>query len=210
MIELREVLKARADWAGWGWHDCDDGSVELENWSPAGENIIVTLDGKDIVREMGRYSAGFDVDEHVEPLVEIRGTRGVPDSITVLVQDALEIEKMLDDLDGYFQLVEQDFPNDQLREVSREEAAAIIETREPRGLFLCEVTPATGEVDESDILAAMKQFSYSDLTGCRFQALKTTDRRRVYAEDYYGDGSWWEVGTVKDRAPVYGLREVAA
>ncbi len=72
------------------------------------------------------------------------------------------------------------------------------------------VTPATGEVDESDILAAMKQFSYSDLTGCRFQALKTTDRRRVYAEDYYGDGSWWEVGTVKDRAPVYGLREVAA
>lgn len=136
MIELREVLKARADWAGWGWHDCDDGSVELENWSPAGENIIVTLDGKDIVRDMGRYSAGFDVDEHVEPLVEIRGTRGVPDSITVLVQDALEIEKMLDDLDGYFQLVEQDFPNDQLREVSREEAAAIIETREPRGLFL--------------------------------------------------------------------------
>ena len=37
-------------------------------------------------------------------------------------------------------------------------------------------------------------------------ALNTTDRRRVYAEDYSGDGTWWEVGTVKDRMPVYGLR----
>lgn len=137
MIELKEVLEARADWAGWGWHECDDGSIELENWSPAGENIIVTLAGKDIVEEMTRYSEGFDVDEHVAPLVEIRGTRGVPDSILVLVEDAKEIEEMLDDLAGYFQLVEADFPNDWLREVSREEAAEIIETREPRGAFLC-------------------------------------------------------------------------
>jgi len=73
-----------------------------------------------------------------------------------------------------------------------------------------EVTPATGDVDGYDILAAMKQFSYSDLMGHRYQAIQTTDRRRVYAEDYYGDGSWWEVGTVKDRMPVYGLKEVAA
>lgn len=137
MIELKEVLEARADWAGWGWHECDDGSIELENWSPAGENIIVTLAGEDIVREMLQYSADFDVDEHVEPLVEIRGTRGVPDSILVLVQDALEIEKMLDDLAGYFREVEQSFPDDYLREVSREEAKEIIETRKPRGVFLC-------------------------------------------------------------------------
>lgn len=137
MIELKEVLKARADWAGWSWHECDDGSIELENWSPAGEDIIVTLPGKDIVREMSRYSADFDVDEHVEPLVEVRGTNGVPDSILVLVQDALEIEKMLDDLDGYFQLVERDFSDYWLREVSQEEAAAIIETRKPLGAFLC-------------------------------------------------------------------------
>ena len=39
-------------------------------------------------------------------------------------------------------------------------------------------------------------------------ALTTTDRRRVYAEDYYGDGSWWEVGTVKDHMPVYGLKRI--
>ena len=34
----------------------------------------------------------------------------------------------------------------------------------------------------------------------------TTDRRTVYAEDYYGDGSWWEVGAVKNHVPVYGLK----
>lgn len=137
MIELKEVLEARADWAGWGWHECDDGSIDLENWSPAGENIIVTLAGKDIVREMLRYSADFDVDEHVAPLVEIRGTRGVPESISVLVMDALEIEKMLDDLACGFILAEQDFQSSNIKEVSEKEARAIIDTREPRGAFLC-------------------------------------------------------------------------
>ena len=29
--------------------------------------------------------------------------------------------------------------------------------------------------------------------------------RRVYAEDLYGDGHWWEVGAKKDHMPLYGL-----
>lgn len=69
-----------------------------------------------------------------------------------------------------------------------------------------DVTPASGEVDEGDILAAMLKFSYPDLMGRRLRALNTTDRRRVYVEDYTGDGTWWEIGTVKGRMPVYGLR----
>lgn len=69
------------------------------------------------------------------------------------------------------------------------------------------VEPAlNGEIDDTDILAAMARFSYPDYNGCRHGVLTTTDRRRVYAEDYYGDGTWWEIGTVKDRMPVYGLR----
>lgn len=164
MIELKEVLEARADWAGWGWHECDDGSIELENWSPAGENIIVTLAGKDIVREMLRYSADFDVDEHVAPLVEIRGTRGVPDSILVLVEDAKEIEEMLDDLAGYFQSVEADFQNDWLREVSREEAAEIIETREPHGVFLCMEASVVVGIDNGTGDAWTEEFE--DRTEC--------------------------------------------
>ena len=70
-----------------------------------------------------------------------------------------------------------------------------------------EVVPTLGrETDGPEILLAMARFSYLDPCGRRLRALTTTDRRRVYAEDYYGDGTWWEVGTVKDRMPVYGLR----
>lgn len=62
------------------------------------------------------------------------------------------------------------------------------------------------EIDGMDILAAMARFSYPDFNGRQLKALNTTDRRRMYVEDYYGDGSWREIGTVKDRVPVYGLR----
>ena len=70
-----------------------------------------------------------------------------------------------------------------------------------------EVLPAWGhENDTLEILSAMARFSYPHLCGSRLRPLNPTDRRRVYAEDYYGDGTWWEVGTVKDRMPVYGLK----
>lgn len=64
------------------------------------------------------------------------------------------------------------------------------------------------EIDGTDILVAMKRFGYPDLCGRHIQALSTTDRRRVYVEDYSGDGTWWEIGTVRGRMPVYGLRLV--
>ena len=70
-----------------------------------------------------------------------------------------------------------------------------------------EVEPAVGaDLDDVDILAAMKNFRYRDYTGRQISALVTTDRRTVYAENYYGDGSWWEIGAVKNRVPVYGLK----
>ena len=62
------------------------------------------------------------------------------------------------------------------------------------------------EIDAVDVLAALKKFRYRDYTGRQISALVTTDRRTVYAEDYYGDGSWWEVGAVKNHVPVYGLK----
>jgi len=70
-----------------------------------------------------------------------------------------------------------------------------------------EVVPTLSQrIDGTEILSAMARFSYPDLCGRRLRALDTTDRRRVYAEDFYGDGTWWEVGTVKNRMPVYGLK----
>ena len=70
-----------------------------------------------------------------------------------------------------------------------------------------EIEPAIGkDLDDVDVLSALKGFSYRDLTGRSIGALVTTDRRTVYAEDHYGDGTWWEVGSVKGRVPVYGLK----
>ncbi len=69
-----------------------------------------------------------------------------------------------------------------------------------------EVTSMAGEVDGDDVLRAMGQFSFPDLMGRQLRALDTTDRRRVYVEDYTGDGTWWEIGAVKERKPIYMLR----
>lgn len=84
---------------GWRVRIDSDGDIELENWSPAGEDLVFYVEkGDDFAKAVSRISEDFDVDEHVEPLVEIRGTRGVPSSVRVLVDDAYEIEKMLDEL----------------------------------------------------------------------------------------------------------------
>lgn len=178
MVELKEILKAKADQLGWGWHEYDDGSIELEGRSPAGENIIVNLPGKDIVAEVRQYAADFDIDDHVEPLVEVRGQNGVPSSIRVLVKDAEEIQEMLNELSDSFdrvastpcknifekmtcpdcgeEVVARVTINGNMpvrmcpkcgtihethrwySEVGQEKLENIIETREPRGLFLCD------------------------------------------------------------------------
>ena len=72
-----------------------------------------------------------------------------------------------------------------------------------------EVEPIIGsELDCEDIIEALRHYTYQDMVGIQHNALNTSDRRRVYAEDYYGDGEWWEVGTVKERMPVFGLARV--
>lgn len=77
-------------------------------------------------------------------------------------------------------------------------------------LGLVDVVPGeNGEVGAKNILEALMRFEYFDWFGNKRRVLDTTDRRRVYAEDLYGCGDWWEVGTVKGHMPVYGLKEVA-
>lgn len=82
----------------WDCHKCDDGTLELEKYSPAGEDFIFTIDGKDIPAEVAEYAKDFDADEHVGLWVEGRGKRGVPDTVRELVEDAEAIQKMLDEL----------------------------------------------------------------------------------------------------------------
>lgn len=91
-----DVLE-KHNWAVCGY--TGDGRVELEKFSPAGEDFIICVEVGNLPAEVREYSAGFDIDEHIEMWIEARrnGTRGVP-SIRELVKDAEDIYKMLQEL----------------------------------------------------------------------------------------------------------------
>lgn len=77
----------------------DDGRVELEKYSPAGEDFSICVGVENLSAEVREYAAGFDIDEHIEMWIEARrnGTSGVP-STRELVKDAEDIDKMLQEL----------------------------------------------------------------------------------------------------------------
>lgn len=91
----REICENR----DWSVTVCDDGSVELEKYSPAGEDFIISISSEDFVEDIKKYAASFNPDEHAEMWVMARrsGTSGVP-SIRELVHDAEAIDKMLQEL----------------------------------------------------------------------------------------------------------------
>ena len=68
---------------------------ELENWSPAGENLVETISkGEDLERQFYELWDNFDEEEHIEMWVEARhSVSGVP-SIKRLCIDAEEISEM--------------------------------------------------------------------------------------------------------------------
>lgn len=84
------------------WAVCDytdDGRVELEKYSPAGEDFIMCVDVENFPDAVAEYYDDFDIDEHIEMWVEARrnGTSGVP-SVRRLAIDAEAIDEMLKEL----------------------------------------------------------------------------------------------------------------
>ena len=76
---------------GWSVIDyTDDGRVEIESSSPAGEDLVICVDVKDFPMSVAEYSNNFDEARQ-------NGTAGVPPA-RILVHDAEDIEKMLLDL----------------------------------------------------------------------------------------------------------------
>ncbi len=61
-----------------------------------------------------------------------------------------------------------------------------------------------GEFSKRDILKAMKQKDIKPLFGIPYKAISTIDKRVVFIEEV-ADG-WYEIGLVRGREPVYGLR----
>lgn len=75
----------------------DDGRVELQKYSPTGE---------DFPNAMRDCAMDFDANEHAAMWIEARGkVSGVPDSIRELIDDAEEIQEMLNELADAFEAV---------------------------------------------------------------------------------------------------------
>lgn len=100
MPELRQeyldILEKR-EWSVSSY--TDDGRVEIEWYSPAGEDFIICVGVEKFPDEVLDYSDSFDVDEHIAMWIEAKqnGTQGVPGARQI-VHDAEEIEKELDEL----------------------------------------------------------------------------------------------------------------
>lgn len=104
--KYREICEDR----DWTVHEYDDGgTVELEKYSPAGEDFSFTVSSANFVAAVKEYAAEFDIDEHIEMWIEAKknGVRGVP-SARELVYDAENIDKMLQELAAALAEVEDD------------------------------------------------------------------------------------------------------
>lgn len=100
MKKLNEKYLAileKLDWAVISY--TDDGRVELEKYSPAGEDFAICVEVENFPAAVEEYSAGFDIDEHIAIWIEAKknGVSGVPPA-RELVHDAEDIDKMLQEL----------------------------------------------------------------------------------------------------------------
>lgn len=87
------------DRLGWGYSDIyTNGDIELETDSPAGEDVVFEVNANNLVYEVRCYANNFDVDDHVLMWAEHRGENGVPNSIRELLDDAVAIQDMLNEL----------------------------------------------------------------------------------------------------------------
>ena len=98
----------KADELGWMCWICNDGDLEFENWSPAGEDFCFYVSSANPVREVQEYARNFDADEHAEMWVESRGRRGVPSSVRALIDDAEANQEMLNELADALAELEED------------------------------------------------------------------------------------------------------
>lgn len=99
--ETRTWLKQLdvAESLGWCVEVFENGETLIENYSPAGEDLVFYIDIEEsFVDGVKRLAADFDPDEHVELWIEGRGKNGVPSSVRELVEDADKIKQMLQEL----------------------------------------------------------------------------------------------------------------
>ena len=97
VVRTLDELEDYLDDKGWSVYKDEDG-WDIRQASPAGEDFgFYIRHGDDVeqaIKEIKEYAYDFDIDEHVELNLGGRGAPGVVE----LVEDAKEIQKMLDEL----------------------------------------------------------------------------------------------------------------
>ena len=105
---MAKVTKERLDelFPDWEVSSCSDWGFELSSHSPAGENVLMSLDG-DTFDEMARFAESyyndFDPQDHAAQIYHAKhyGTQdeqrfyaGAPDGLEDLLEDAKAIDEM--------------------------------------------------------------------------------------------------------------------
>lgn len=107
VVSSLEELKAYIEDKDWNVSDCSFGGGDvgwdISQYSPAGEDfsfaIVHNGSFEEAIKAIKHYAYEFDEEEHIETYVKAReaGLEGVP-SVRTLVEDAKDIQEMLDDL----------------------------------------------------------------------------------------------------------------
>ena len=163
VVKTMDELKTYLEENGWSVYG-DEDDWEIRQASPAGEDfffdIVHNNDVKEAVNELKRYAYEFDIDEHVQLNLGMRGAPGVSE----LVEDAKELQKMLDDLAENVNWCEQKTIRETLAEAQERSVKNNSETTFKKneyykvsdGFFDFYVNKQTGEkktkLEENDIL----------------------------------------------------------
>jgi len=105
--KIADVLADKTD-ASWRVYDCDvkGGCYEIETWSPAGEDVIITIRGATLVdlwRDAMEATEAFDAEEHAAQILIAKRTgdenakrfyAAAPDGLRALLEDAEAIVKL--------------------------------------------------------------------------------------------------------------------
>lgn len=99
LVKLRQRYIDICEDHGWSVREYPEQDyVELEQSSPAGEDVVFDVSISKFVDDIKTYACNFDPDEHAEGWIECRGQRGTPSSIRALIDDADAIQEMLEEL----------------------------------------------------------------------------------------------------------------
>lgn len=83
-----------------GWKVYEDGDdIELEKYSSLGEDVCFSVSANKFLKDLCDYYEDFDPEEHAAMWYNARNNvRGVPQSLRALLDDAIEIDGMLENL----------------------------------------------------------------------------------------------------------------